>query len=249
MSFFEGFITELEKLSQGFQHKQLRAPEPEGQPTRALTQLSLRPKTTRLPQEEQVRKPLISPTDPSRKVHQELKTALNTKMASRDVAAKYNIKLLGKWKPEELEALDSILSKLPSRLVSENQNLKAIGRAPVIKNAPPHAPGHSMYKPNHKRFGDMGGALVVFDKGAYSGGKLDKKLFAKSILHELTHSFNLPLSKVFGRGQFVTGYAGKNAREDFAESFAEYFLHPKKLPPDKAGAIKAFLAGDSNGFQ
>lgn len=226
--------------------EQLRAPEPEGQPTRALTQLSLRQKPTRLPYTEQIRKPLISPTDPSRKIHEEFKTALNVKTAGDlkgKISTKYNVKLFGDWKDDELGFLDGILSKLPSRLVSENQNLRGFGRAAIIKNAPSDAPGHSMYKPVNKKFGKYSGTLVVFDKGVYSSsGKIDKGLFAKSILHELTHSFNLPIPKVFGKPPFVTDYANTNAKEDFAESFAEYFLHPKTLAPEKAKAIKVFLS-------
>lgn len=168
-------------------------------------------------------------------------TALGTK---GQVEEKYNLSLLGKWRPQEVFELHKILRKLPDRLVRDNKNLLAIGREEKIINAPSWAPGHSMYKPNHPKFGRYRGTLVVFDKGVYDkSGNIDKGQFGKSILHELTHSFGMTeFPPPFGKPPFITEYASSSPKEDFAESFAEYFLHPKILAPEKFEAIKRFLS-------
>ncbi|MHC4644902.1 MAG: hypothetical protein ACYTBJ_05340 [Planctomycetota bacterium] len=162
---------------------------------------------------------------------------------------KYGIKIFGNWHKEELNALYAILTKLPKRLVRGNRALRAVGRAPKLINGPPHAPGHSMYKPDKPEHGKYRGTLVIFDKGVYdASGKIDPVLFGKSVLHELSHSFDDNVPDVFGRPPFITEYAGTSAKEDWAESFAEYFLHPgllKRKTPEKSRAIAAFVGGRS----
>lgn len=159
----------------------------------------------------------------------------------------YGIKLVGSWKPQELNELHKILFKLPPALVRDNPKLRVIGRAAKLINGPPNAPGHSMYKPDHPKHGQHRATLVVFDKGVYdSGGRLDPTIFGKSILHELSHSFDKDLPEAFGRPPFITGYAAASPKEDWAESFAEYFLRRElleKKSPQKAHAISEFIGG------
>jgi hypothetical protein len=173
-----------------------------------------------------------------------LKVASNRKKATQQV---YGVKMLGNWSSDELNALHAVLRQLPSRLVRDNPNLLAIGRAPKLINGPPHAPGHSMYKPNHPKHGKYKGTLVIFDKGVYdSRGKLDPILFGKSVLHELSHSFETNVPNVFGKPPFITRYAARTPNEDWAETFAEYFLDRdalKKKAPEKEKAITDFLGG------
>lgn len=167
--------------------------------------------------------------------------------AKGEVEKKYNISLIGKWVPKEILELHKVLRQLPSSLVRDNPNILSIGREDRIANAPNWAPGHSMYKPNHPKFGKYRGTLVVFDKGVYDkSGNFDKVQFGKSILHDLTHSFGITdFDKEFGKPPYITEYAGREPKEDFAESFAEYFLHPdilRERTPEKFEAIKRFLA-------
>lgn len=171
-------------------------------------------------------------------------TALSAK---GEVESKYNISLVGDWTPKEILELHKVLRQLPDALVRDNSNLLSIGRDDRIVNAPDWAPGHSMYKSNHPKFGKYRGTLVVFDKGVYdSSGKFDKVQFGKSVLHDLTHSFGIvDFDPVFGKPPFITDYAKREPKEDFAESFAEYFLHPgllQKRTPKKYDAIERFLA-------
>jgi hypothetical protein len=167
--------------------------------------------------------------------------------AKGKLSAKYNVELLGNWYDEELHELNNVLSKLPDKLVRNNGNLLSVGRAPKILNAPPSAPGHSMYKPNVQKHGKSRGSLVIFDKGVYDRqGNLDSKLFGKSILHELSHSFDVRIPEVFGKPPFITDYACRSPEEDWAESFAEHFLNQeilKNRAPAKAKAIALFLGG------
>jgi hypothetical protein len=103
-----------------------------------------------------------------------------------------------------------------------------------------------MYKPSN------GGMLVIFDKGIYdSNHKLDPVLFAKSVLHEISHTVDDNIPNVFGRPPYITDYAAQSQKEDWAESFAEYFLHPEILrekAPRKFKAIKTFI-GEHNARQ
>jgi len=157
------------------------------------------------------------------------------------VERKHGIRVLGSWTEPELDALGDTLGRLPPRLVRDNGAFKKVVRVPKLLNGPPSAPGHSMYR----RHGKYKGTLVVFDKGVYDrSGKLDKVLFGKSVLHELSHSFDENPSGPFGEPPFITDYASTSAKEDWAESFAEYFLHRtilRKKAPAKAAAIASFL--------
>lgn len=166
--------------------------------------------------------------------------------ARGEIESKYNLSLIGKWTPKEALELHKVLRQLPDKLVRKNPHLLAIGRERKLINGPSWAPGHSMYKPNLPKFGKYRGTLVIFDKGVYDkSGNFDKIQFGKSVLHELTHSFRLrEFPAPFGKPPFITEYARHEPKEDFAESFAEYFLHPellKKRTPEKFEAIKKFL--------
>lgn len=173
-----------------------------------------------------------------------IKLALDQK---RQLERTFRLRILGNWTGEELTALQDVLSELPPRLVRDNVALRAIGRAPKLINGPPDAPGHSMYKPDHPKHGKHRGTLVIFDKGIYDRkGNLDPMLFGKSVLHELSHSFQDTIPEGFGRPPFITRYAADSAKEDWAESFAEFFLHRETLQrkaPAKAKAVAAFLGG------
>lgn len=162
---------------------------------------------------------------------------------------RFGVKLIGEWTSQEKAALSAILEQLPEKLVRGNGNLRAIARAPKVQNAPPDAPGHSMYRPNNAKQGKYRGTLVIFDKGVYDRhGKLDAELFGKSVLHELSHSFSVKIPSVFGRPPYITEYAAQSNKEDWAESFAEFFLHPEALKskaPEKSEAIAKFLGGQS----
>lgn len=167
--------------------------------------------------------------------------------AKGGVEKKYNISLLGKWTSKEILELHKVLRQLPDVLVRHNSNLLSIGREDRIVNAPKWAPGHSMYKSNHPKFGKYRGTLVIFDKGVYDkSGNFDKVQFGKSVLHDLTHSFGITdFGPVFGKPPFVTQYASREPKEDFAESFSEYFLNPEILKgkiPEKFEAIDEFLS-------
>ena len=161
------------------------------------------------------------------------------KLAS--VLSRHGVRLKGRWSEAEASLLDTILGALPRRLVRGNKNLKSIGRAKKLIGGPPGAPGHSMYKPVK---GKHGGTLVIFDKGVYDlHGKIDAVLFGKSVLHELSHSFDDNLPIAFGKPPFITEYAATSPKEDWAESFAEFYLHPKLLKrkaPRKYEAIDIF---------
>jgi hypothetical protein len=167
--------------------------------------------------------------------------------AKAEIGKRYNIGLSGKWTAREILELHRVLRQLPNALVKNNSNLLSIWREDRIANAPSWAPGHSMYNPNRPKFGKYRGALVIFDKGVYdNSGKFDRVQFEKSILHDLAHSFGIArFDPVFGKPPFITEYAKREPKEDFAESFAEYFLHPsllKERTPEKSEVIKMFLA-------
>lgn len=149
----------------------------------------------------------------------------------------------GPWRHNEVKELHKIYSKLPPSIANNNPRVRFIVRAKKLINGPPDAPGHSMYKPSN------GGTLVIFDKGIYSDGKLDPILFGKSVLHELSHTVDNKIPNVFGKPPYITDYAGRSRKEDWAESFAEFFLHPntlKQKAPQKYRAIKTFI-GERNG--
>jgi hypothetical protein len=109
-----------------------------------------------------------------------------------------------------------------------NQNLRAIIRQSVLTNAPPEAPGHSKYDASR-------GVIVVYDKGVYHRGHLDREQFQRSIFHELAHSIlegDDPIldrwtEQTSGDG-FVDEYAKTNSAEDFCDTFSEFFIFPEK---------------------
>jgi len=160
------------------------------------------------------------------------------------VTAVRGISLRGSWKPEELEELDDVLAPLPSAWVEENPSFRILAREPVLRNAPPEAPGHSKYEPQL-------GAIVVYDKGVYHGGKLDPEQFRRSIYHELAHSIirsNPQLLKQWGAETdgdgFVDDYAKTSPEEDFADTLSEFFIHNRetvKLVPRKAAFLERLL--------
>lgn len=149
----------------------------------------------------------------------------------------------GPWRHNEVKELHKIYSKLPPFIANNNRKVAFIVRARKLIGGPPDAPGHSMYKPSN------GGMIVIFDKGIYdSEHKLDPVLFGKSVLHELSHTIDGKIPDVFGRPPYITDYASRSKKEDWAESFAEYFLHPeilKQKAPQKHRAIKTFI-GERN---
>ena len=150
----------------------------------------------------------------------------------------------GKWTPEEVAELQLALAALPHSMVEDNPCLHSIIRRDVLTNAPPEAPGHSMYNPES-------GSIVVFDKGVYHGDQISPEQFRRSIYHELAHSLLQSddallqrwVSSTKGDG-FVDEYATSSPDEDFADTFSEFFLHRKqleKIAPTKAEFINALL--------
>ena len=113
--------------------------------------------------------------------------------------------------------------------------------------------------------------VVVFDKGVYDGGsKIKKEHLSRSVLHELAHSLDDELPKVFNEWKalsgwslrdgkwvalrpaagFVDDYAKTSPFEDWAETFSEYFLHPeivKKRYPEKHRFMERFMAAARRG--
>jgi len=155
------------------------------------------------------------------------------------------IELHGDWKPAELKVLKEIFGPLPPAWVENNKSFRSLHREAVLRNAPPEAPGHSKYEPQL-------GAIVVYDKGVYHDGKLDREQFHRSIYHELAHSIirsNPQLLKAWsartnGDG-FVDEYAKTSPEEDFADTLSEYFIHngaAKKAVPKKAAFMQNLLA-------
>lgn len=168
--------------------------------------------------------------------------------------------LKGDWTEEERRVADHTLMKLPKQLTVENPNLKDVERKKALQPKPAGAPGDSEYKD---------GRVVVFDKGVYNGGRLDKDNLQRSILHELAHSVDDEVPGVFAhwcalsgwrkvgetwkhgkRATFVDDYAGTSPFEDWADTFSEYHLHPeivRKRFPDKFRFIDRFLGAVSRG--
>jgi len=59
---------------------------------------------------------------------------------------------------------------------------------------------------------------------------------SKVLSHEVGHTIitpgefdSIPHREIWGRGPFITAYASTKPREDFAESYAEYFTNPENL--------------------
>ena len=150
------------------------------------------------------------------------------------------------WSPEELRELEQILAPLPPAFLENNDFLHVLERRDVLRDAPPDAPGHSMYEPGR-------GAIVVFDKGVYDGRRtIDRKQFRRSIYHELAHALLrkdpglLEAWKNHCRGDgFVDSYAQKGEDEDFSDTFSEYLIDPAattRAVPTKAQFLKQYLA-------
>jgi hypothetical protein len=177
------------------------------------------------------------------------------------IANKIESELLkGDWTDEERRVADQTLMKLPPQLTTGNPNLKDVERKKKLEPKPPGAPGDSEFK---------GGRVVVYDKGVYNGGRLDKDNLRRSILHELAHSVDDEVPHVFAQwcaiswwrkvhgewrhgphAKFVDDYAGTSPYEDWADTFSEYHLHPeivRKRFPEKFRFIERFLGAVSRG--
>ena len=129
------------------------------------------------------------------------------------------IRLEGKWSPEETRHLPRILGHMPKAWVERNPCFQSIIRRSVLEDAPPEAPGHSKYEP-------VIAAIVVFDKGVYHGKHIDPEQFQRSITHELGHAIIrsepdlLKRWAVETRGDgFVDEYAKTNPDEDLCDTF------------------------------
>ena len=95
-------------------------------------------------------------------------------------------------------------------------------------------------------------ALRIRLKGS-KGGKANPRVCLGWLVHELGHAFEdeydiLSLMNTYGTNHppFVTSYAAKNASEDFAETFASYWLEPsilKRKVPAKYEDMRARLSG------
>lgn len=151
------------------------------------------------------------------------------------------------WTSEEIRAVDKVLAMLPAAFVSKNKNLEAIVRKHEQDH--PDVPGAGMFQqaagPNQKR-----NYIVLHDEAFIDDeGQPNIGVLATTLIHELSHSLDdeksgpykewLELSGWFmlEDGQwlpardlgFINPYARRDPKEDFAESFTAYVLHPEKL--------------------
>lgn len=155
------------------------------------------------------------------------------------------IEIKGNWKPIEIRVLKEIFKPLPRVWIENNPSFKTIQRDTVLTNAPPEAPGHSKYEPQL-------GLIVVYDKGVYHNGKLDREQFHRSVYHELAHSIIRSNPKLLrswtnetSNDGFVDEYAKTSPEEDFADTFSEYFIHngaARKAVPLKANFLQKLLS-------
>ena len=149
------------------------------------------------------------------------------------------LSLVGTWTAEEVAELESALSAIPAAWVEKNDHLHNLVRSEVLRDATPDAPGHSMYD-------SKSSSIVLFDRGVYHGDQLDKKQFRRSLYHELAHTLledesllTRWCSDTKGDG-FVDEYAKTDPREDFADSFSEFFINHramKQVAPIKVAFI------------
>jgi len=134
----------------------------------------------------------------------------------------------GAWSPRETRLLETMLSPLPRAWLEENPCLLMLVRRPVLREAPPEAPGHSKY--------DAGqAAIVVYDKGVYHDGRLDPEQFRRSVYHELGHAIIECDKALLQRwttetagDKFVDEYAKTSPAEDFCDTFSEFLIYPQK---------------------
>jgi hypothetical protein len=154
------------------------------------------------------------------------------------------IDLVGNWRPAELAELTRFLAPLPAAWLEQNPQLRILAREPVLRGAPPSAPGHSKYEPSV-------GAIVVYDKGVYDGERIDPKQFRRSVFHELAHTLVRQTPRLLaawtastmGAG-FVDDYARSHPEEDFADTFSEFLIDPRATHdavPPKAEFIRCML--------
>jgi len=152
------------------------------------------------------------------------------------------------WSMQEIRELRDALAKIPSDWVERNPFLTSVIRKDVLRSGPPGAPGHSLYDPKTK-------SITLFDKGVYDGGKeINREQFRRSLFHELGHSV---LEKNPGiisswvaetkNDKFVDEYAKTNPKEDFCDTFSEYFINPEVTA--KAVPIKAAFMRKLSGSQ
>lgn len=156
------------------------------------------------------------------------------------------VELAGNWTPEETAEAEKILTPLPAEWLEANPHFRILVRQPVLRDAPPSAPGHSKYEPSV-------GAIVVYDKGVYDGERIDPEQFRRSVFHELAHTIVRKDPRLLaawtastsGDG-FVDEYARSHPEEDLADTFSEYLLHrddTAKAVPSKAEFIRCMLEG------
>jgi len=172
--------------------------------------------------------------------------------------------MVGPWSDHETSVVKQYLENLPEELTIRNPNLKKIERKDVLRPKPAGAPGDSKYDQDR-------GAVVVYDKGVYDGGeKVKRDHLARSVLHELAHSLDDELPKIFNEWKAISGWTQKDDKwtatnprvgfvddyaktspfEDWAETFQEYQLHPaevRKRVPEKARFMERFLSAAGRG--
>jgi len=155
------------------------------------------------------------------------------------------IALVGGWTPEEKKVIPEILGPMPDAWLKDNPFISRIIRKPTLLNAPKTAPGHSKYEPQNR-------SIVVFDKGVYHDGKIDLEQFRRSVCHELAHAILELHPKLLSKwtiatknDDYVDDYAKTSPEEDFADTFSEFFIDPKKtrsVVPRKANFVQKLLS-------
>jgi len=176
------------------------------------------------------------------------------KKRMKDIEKTYGVAIKDfgrKWTLMELGYLDKILGKLPSKVLKMWKGIPGkltYNRKELCK----------LIGPGYNEFSITGLksiAIYIYDPVWRKSTSKLKKEYIKTICHETGHSFQFSLAmskwKDFKalsgwngnpnkKARFVSSYAEKNAREDWAESFAYYFVDPFKLC-EKAEAKFEFL--------